>query len=853
MSTRTLWIVGVMCGVLWSAGDALAEPVLTTAIAPQPLPKALAAFVEQSSLQLIYVSALAEGKQSRGAPAGLTAHQALAQLLDGTGLGFEFLNERTVRLSASGKDTVGGRPVKARSTNRVPSQLAWQSTDELDEILVSATKREEPLRLVPISASVLSADAMAATGIKGITEIGAVVPGVEYDFSAQWGAGIYTNLAIRGIGSDKGDPTTGLYVDDTPIHTPHTSFRNPYPFSFDLQRVEILRGPQGVLFGRSAEGGAIRFITKAPSASVVDATYHAEVSTTERGELSYETGAAVGGPLVQSVLGARVSAWYRSDAGYIDRVDPFTGATVDEHSNSSVRKALRVGLVYEPTDGVRITPSFAYQTARIRDAPVFYAYLSDPNAGLLNNGRLLRQPAADSLTIGSLKLEAPWRWVNLTAVAAYVDRTATALVDNTNEAGALFFGGFGNPLGAAFPSSYADAVPTQLAVHQIQVSQELRWASIDTGAPLVWIAGLFFAQMRQDDSQYTALIVAPSLPGLFNYHSLSRTELSGFGQVTRALSRHWSVGLGLRLGRSYNDETTRAGGFANVGAAAYAHSSGHETLPPTPRFELSYKPDSNQFIYAAIAKGFRSGGGNGIPLTPCGASFAPSSYGPDSVWSFEVGAKTSFFNRRLHINASLFDVRWHDIQQHVFDPCGDSFTTNVGAAASDGFDLEAEASLSTRLHLALAVGYLNVRYTKSVMTPDGRLIAERGTVVGGLPAVPAPWNGTVTASYQWPLAGRVAAYARAQAIVHSHNPGPFTELDPRAMVYDPRFKADPATKLFNMHWGLTWSELDVELFVNNALNSQPVLQRNADVPGSPLLYDYTFRPRTWGLSGTWKH
>jgi outer membrane receptor protein involved in Fe transport len=180
---------------------------------------------------------------------------------------------------------------------------------------------------------------MRELGMKSIVEIAAMTPGVEYDFSTQWGAGILTNLAIRGIDSNVGTSTTGVYIDDAPIQARNANFGNPYPVTFDLARVEVLRGPQGTLFGAGAEGGAIRFVANSPNTTTFDVLYHAELSTTEYGGMSYETGAAIGGPIVDGRVGARLSAWYQKMGGYVDRVDPLTDVTVDKNANESCDSA----------------------------------------------------------------------------------------------------------------------------------------------------------------------------------------------------------------------------------------------------------------------------------------------------------------------------------------------------------------------------------------------------------------------------------------------------------------------------------------------------------------------------------
>src|SRR5882672_9440595 len=254
-----------------TAADAPPERIVLEAIAAQPLTQALAAFTSST------------------------------HLLEGTGLDFKFLNDRTIKLFE--------RPRAARAPAATPRPESSGSNasvaDSLEEVVESATKRDEFLSTVPMSISVLSPQDIEASGIQGIAGIAALTTGIEYDFSSQYGPGILSNIAIRGISADKGDATTGIYVDDTPIQTPHTTFGNAYPVTFDLAQVEVLRGPQGVLFGRGAEGGAIRFITNEPSTTTVSQLYRSEVSTTDHGGTNVELGAAAGGPLVAGVLGAR--------------------------------------------------------------------------------------------------------------------------------------------------------------------------------------------------------------------------------------------------------------------------------------------------------------------------------------------------------------------------------------------------------------------------------------------------------------------------------------------------------------------------------------------------------------------
>jgi iron complex outermembrane recepter protein len=823
--------------------------VLTSEIPAQPLSQALAAFAAQTSLQLIYVSDLASGRLSRPVPAGLPVREALTRMLEGTGLRFDFLNARTIRLLRL--EALSAAP-PAASAPLAESPVVRLATppETLEDILVTATKREEFLSTVPFSANVLTARTMEASGVKSVNEVAELTPGVEFDFSPQWGAGILTNVAIRGINSQVGTATTGIYIDDAAVQARNVNFGNPYLVTFDLARVEVLRGPQGTLFGAGAEGGAIRFITAEPSMTTWSGLYRIELSATDRGGTSFETGVALGGPLVADRLGVRASVWYRNDGGYVDRVNPFTGATLDENANRSSWQAMRVSAAMALTDSVRITPSLAYQSIHVRDTPSFYTYLSDPGEGVLRNGKLLRQPAADSFVVASLKVVTGFRGSTLTAVTSYFDRTGKATVDSTNVAGAVFFGGFGNPLGPAYPASYTDAIPTLLGLHQIVFSQEARLTSTDSNAPLTWLLGAFYSHARQEDTRSTYQIATPQILGLFYDDDNTDTQIAGFGEVRAKLWRGWSVVAGTRMSRTKSDFTEHAGGFAYVGVPHFSHAVITET-PVTPRFGVSYEIDQHNLLYTTVAKGFRVGGINvGVP-SQCAAA-GPPSYASDSVWSYEMGTKNTVFNDHLRLATSLFHTRWNEIQGTVgLTSCGFGYIANLGTATSSGFDVAAEGVFGARIRWGLTLGFVDAHYTK-IARVGGRVIVDGGTVVGGVPSVLAPWIAAASVQYDFPLGADVSGYARAEDIIHSHNPGPFSEHDPAVIGYAPTLRADPATNKVNLQVGLALARFDIKLFVNNALNSRPTLQQSPDAPGSTLNYAYTFRPRTAGLTSSWR-
>src|ERR1700734_2306727 len=188
----------------------------------------------------------------------------------------------------------------------------------LQEITVTATRHEESLSKVPISVTALTQDAMDVRGIKDFQDVARFTPGINIDNSGT------NNIAIRGIASTGGAGTTGIYLDDTPIQMRALAF-NPdeaLPQSFDLDRIEVLRGPQGTLFGAGSEGGTVRYITTQPSLTQTTMYSRDEVSDTQGGAPSYEAGIAAGTPVIPGTLGVRATVWYRRDGGYIDLINP---------------------------------------------------------------------------------------------------------------------------------------------------------------------------------------------------------------------------------------------------------------------------------------------------------------------------------------------------------------------------------------------------------------------------------------------------------------------------------------------------------------------------------------------------
>jgi outer membrane receptor protein involved in Fe transport len=270
------------------------------------------------------------------------------------------------------------------------AEAAASADDSAGAIVVTAQRREENILRVPISVTSYSPQQMDAQGIRQIEDLSRLTPSLLFTRTAGVSGNNGTNITIRGIASDVGSATTAIYIDDTPIQIRSIGYfsGNPYPRVFDLERVEVLRGPQGTLFGASAEGGAVRFLTPQPNFKDFGFYGRSEISTTENGAPSYEGGIAVGGP-VNDKLAVRASGWIRQDGGYIDRVDPTTKATLNKDINRQRTYAAKLGISWRPVDELTITPSIYYQKIESRGRNQYwegYGDASDQNyaTGIFN-------------------------------------------------------------------------------------------------------------------------------------------------------------------------------------------------------------------------------------------------------------------------------------------------------------------------------------------------------------------------------------------------------------------------------------------------------------------------------------
>ena len=801
---------------------------------------------------------------------------------------------------------LGAAPARAQTS-------AAEEAGGLQEVVVTATRRTERLQDVPISISAFSQEQIDAQGVRSIDDLTRQSPGVAFSRNGMGSSANYndenSDISFRGVESQAGASTTGIYIDDSPVQSRHLAFGavNVFPTLFDIDRVEVLRGPQGTLFGAGAEGGAVRFLMPQPGLTQYTAYARAEVATTKSGDPSYELGAAYGGPIVDNELGFRVSASYRRDGGWVDRAsytlqptsDPrvpnpvFSGVT-DSNSNWWETLTFRAALKWAPTDAIAVTPSFYYQKFKVNDTAAYWDPLSNAGSNRFYNGNALTNPAEDPFWLAAIKVDWSLPWAQLTSNTSFYYRNQRSTSDYTQYLRATY--AYFDLLQTIYPQP-GDAGYAPFEDNQRNFYQEIRLSSKDTGGRLLWTAGAFYSHMDENipESIYDRTLDAetggnvcfpPDLPcpdGRIYYQPWFRVvdrQLAGFGELTWKLTDTLKVTGGVRIAHvEYTGTAYQSGAFLGVPLITSYQTASEN--PITPKAVFTWQPDRNNMVYASAAKGYRVGGTNpqvgancevdlttlGLPVGADGLHHVPGTYSSDSLWSYELGTKNAFFEHRLQVNASVFYIDWSNIQQNVYLPtCGAQFTANLGKATSRGGDIELVMHPVDSLMLDFTAAYTDAHYTASSCA--GVLAYDPATAAcssGGVPIAPpivtegnrlpgAPWSFTAALEKTF-LWQHKHPYFRADFQYATAQTGLLPIQDQRNALYDTTLPGLPSTRNLNLRAGMRWSGYDLSLFAQNALDQQPVLFKSRDLAAYPdnLYFSRGVRPLTVGLTLAYRY
>jgi iron complex outermembrane receptor protein len=765
-------------------------------------------------------------------------------------------------------------------------QNAQPTDDEIDEeIIVTAQKRATSLQDVPFSVAALTSEDIKESGATNIVDLARNVPGL---YIADLGPG-QSQVAIRGISAGqviRDQPgvkeSVGIYLDESPISV---ALFTPDLDLYDLDRIEVLRGPQGTLFGAGSSSGTVRYITAQPNIGETGGSLDLTVSNTTDGETGGSLRGAVNVPLGEKAAMRAVA--YRSELpGFIDSYYP--DRSVREDVNGGSRTGGRLAFRFEPTENVVITPRIVYQKLETDGYPRIDIYnilgntftTTEPQVDPGERGQVtqLHEGLTDEFTMGDLKLEFGFGDLGLTSVTTYIDRQVEVLRDASQLTGSVTFDVDGTAAQVRLDSPLIDETDMQV------FSQELRLASTGEG-PFQWLAGAFYQTADRKYAQtlptpgYDAILPrgtgAPVDTPYYSRLSYDFTQFAAFGEATYRFSPQWALTGGLRYYNFDEDRViTIAGAFADLPHFDELGSTSSDGV--SPRVILAFSPNKTAQFTAQVARGFRLGGINDpLNVTLCQGNDIDT-YGGHPTWddekvtNFEIGAKTKFADGRVTLNGAVFLSKIDGLQV-VADAgsCSSRIILNADAE-SKGAEVELFVRPNEHWDLGLSATYADAEITESQLNPDS------GAPIGGiregnrLPTSPQ-LQAVATLAYNWTLSASLESYVRltAQHVGSSFTqladqepnfgvirvPPPVADGSARLIPFgDPditRFDFDselPSYDIANLRWGVRTDRWEGGVFVNNLFDERAFLSVDRERGRSARVGYLTNPPRTIGVN-----
>jgi iron complex outermembrane recepter protein len=825
-------ILMALAGVAFGLGTAVvsaqsaARNEVSVAIESQPLRDALNVWAQQTGYQLISPTTDITSRFITPKVAGtLTAQDALEQLLSGTPLTFEWLNERVVAIRTAAREKDGAKPaastVDDRNVVRVAQASAGSSSAgtqgaegqqgaasseeipdgaRLEEVVVTAQKRQERALDIPISITAIEGEELEDFRIRDMQDLSFFVPSLSV---AEIGPGM-GQIAIRGLGSERGNSSlTGVYLDEAAL-----AVSGEFPVDLvpvDLERVEVLKGPQGTLYGEGSTGGTIRYITRAPDLNDFSARAELSVYDTDEGGLGEELTGVLNVPMVGDKLGMRIAGYFENASGWIDR--PATSA---EDINDSELIDVRTRVLWKPAEALEINGTVVVHR---NDAGAQNVVNLDPRSDsnfLTQGDPAVPTDVRDDFDLYSLTATYDFGAASLLSATSYLDMDK--LFRGQSQLAPIDFGpGVGVlPLGVLARNWTAD----------IEVfSQELRLAS-NGDAQLQWTAGAFYrdSEVLQDRlSEFYPFGFASGGPELN-----ASKSWAVFADAAYDLTERLRFGAGLRY---FEDDRSRR--------------QGNETLPfdeapllkatfdnLSSRVYASYELSSDARIYLSRSEGFRSGGLND-PNNPG----APLDFDPEILTAYELGTKLSLLDGRLAAEFALFYNEFTDIQylgiaggvalQAYFD--------NIGEAEMKGFDW----SLRWRAADRLTFGFSGDKTDTEVTELAGAGTAQQ---IGDPIDFVADYTLTLSADFGFDWTAGVPGLWRAAY----NQKGPARNTTRNIGLVDPQDESD-TLRFLSVEVGAVFGGVTVGLFGQNLLDEDGKLR-----PGISQWWAQA-RPRTVGL------
>jgi iron complex outermembrane recepter protein len=802
-------------------------------IARQALDSALKDLAQQTGLQIARLSDTIDGAAMVGPLTGqLSAEQALESLLGESGLTFKVVNERTIAVVKPGAEVpLSSTPAAATQTamrlaqgkqseDSLPQTMGSSNTDEpakgvtgaqeaLEEVVVTAQKRTERLIDAPQSVSVLSGDDLFKLGAVQLRDYANHVPALSF---TTIGAG-YTKVSLRGVttGFDN-NPTVGIYIDEVPYGSSSAfAFGGRLALDaglFDIDRIEILRGPQGTLYGASSIGGLLKYVTKQPDVTDFDVQLRAGMSGTEKGGFNYNGAVAVNVPMGDRVA-LRASGFQVHDAGYVD--NPTRGA---ENVDRSDVYGGRLDLLLEPTDALNVRlVGYGQNIDREGITTVDYAFSGAPLGDDLDQLREFAEPFGQHFRLASGTVSYDFGAAVLTSISAYQSMRVSIGFDLSRFLVPVF-----SSLGLPY-----DAIGLNEVITTNKFTEELRLASNGDGR-WEWLLGAFYTRESSKDAQGLFFRTPPSQVTL-NALTPARSryeESAAFGDLTYHFTEEFDMSAGLRYSKNRQSRLN-----ATTGNLARSDEN-VATYLANARYHFNERATG----YLRYATGYRPGGANFGSIDPfTGLPLGPDTFAADRLKSYEIGFKSESVDRRLGIDAAVYYIDWSDIQV-LSARSGIGFFVNANAATVRG----AELTLTARPVRSLLLGGV-FAYTKPTLADDAPDLGARSGE--RLPNVP-DFTAALNADYELPLRSlrpTVGATVRYSA----DREASFDQSASGPQYYMPDYTT------VDLRAGLTIGSVDAQLYIRNLADERGQVSAFTFFGGpQPAI----LQPRTIGVSAT---
>lgn len=578
--------------------------------------------------------------------------------------------------------TAGVAPALAQDAGATADEIAEQGPANASTIVVTANRRSEAISEVPIAISAITAEDFERRNARSLDDLQAAVPGLRL---VDIGPGSQ-RIQLRGISQYLGQATVGNYLDEFSVTN-----LGPQGVAevqlLDLQRVEVLRGPQPTLYGESSMGGTIRYITAKPDLNEFMGSVTGEVSTIKSGEEGYRAEGFINVPISPGVAALRISAQHREVGGWID------SPTADDYNDRQIT-TIRGKLLVEPSPQFSVSATVLYNESK-QDSISF-------SLDGLNTAQTTLTPSSQEYLLGYVEASYDFGWIELLSVTGYIDQSSFARRDIAPFFNTLF-------RFPAFTQVFSDAEGDFE-----RFSQELRLTSDNSGSFRYLLGGIY----AQGEGRGLALSTYRPSPipafGIFDDRFATRTKsetIAVYGNLELDLVDWLTIEAGGRYFREKLDQTAvttliNAGGPGVNSVTTRGREATFDTF--NPRISITANFDGS-IVYASAAKGFRSGGFNLNPAAP------NPTFDPESLWTYEAGTKLSFLGGAAYIEAAIYYQDYTGIQSTNVTPLGGTAVFNSGAANGFGFDLSMVLKPSDTFQFSATLGHNDVSFTTNAV------------------------------------------------------------------------------------------------------------------------------------------